>query len=275
MRISETASAKINLALHVTGQREDGYHLLDSLVAFTKFGDEISVEIADETSLEIDGPFSSYLGTGTDNIILKAAALFDVPLKMKLTKKLPVASGIGGGSADAAAVIRAACRLLKTNHPSADDILGLGADVPVCVKNRTCRMQGIGDVITPVSYMPNMSVVLINPRVGVSTPQIFKGLVNKNNSEMTAMPMTFDTPSQLVAWLSQQRNDLEETAISLEPKIADCLTILTKHNADFARMSGSGATCFGLFSDLETARRAAANITAEHPSYWCVATELG
>jgi 4-diphosphocytidyl-2-C-methyl-D-erythritol kinase len=274
MRISETAQAKINLALHITGQREDGYHLLDSLVAFTKFGDEISVEIADETSLEIIGPFSSDLGADTDNIIFKAASLFDVPLKIKLTKNLPVASGIGGGSADAAAVIRAACKVLKTIGPSADTILGLGADVPVCVESRTCRMQGIGDVITPISNMPKMSVVLINPRVGVSTPQIFKRLVNKDNAGMTVIPKAFDTPFHLVAWLSQQRNDLEENAIALEPKIAESLEILMKHNADFARMSGSGATCFGLYSDLEAAQRAVVNISANHPSFWCVATEL-
>lgn len=279
-----TAPAKINLTLHIVGQRDDGYHLLDSIVAFAESGDEIQVEKAlhracGDHQLAISGPFSKGLEAGADNLVLKAARLFGdkLPaLDIKLVKKLPVASGIGGGSADAAATIKAISKLYDLPPPSADQVLSLGADVPVCMNEKAVRMTGIGEEITGLPALPKLSIVLINPLVGVSTLAIFKALQDKNNEPLHAYPAEgWSDASDFINWIKAGRNDLENTAIELCRKIDICLAALASlEGIQLHRMSGSGATCFGLFRTREEADKAAADLKAQHPDWWVMASAL-
>ena len=272
MRINELARAKINLCLHVTGQRDDGYHLLDSLVVFADIGDMITVELSDKFSLEIDGPFASGLSIQEDNLVLKAAKIFSPycnGAKLKLTKNLPVASGIGGGSADAAATLRAMAKLTSVDLPI-DAGLSLGADVPVCLREQSCRMQGIGDLITPQTNIPQLAAVLIRPNVAVSTPVIFKAITDKNNSGIDKYKGVDFTD-----YLRMQRNDLETPACGYAPEINTCLNALNNQGAALARMSGSGATCFGIFDGSEAAQKAANKLSDAFPDYWVNPCSLG
>lgn len=261
------APAKVNLALHVTGQRADGYHLLDSLVAFVDLGDQIIAEPAAQSSLTVTGPFAEGVPTDGTNLVLKAAALAGRPMALTLDKHLPPASGIGGGSADAAATLRAAARL-GTQPVTADQALSLGADVPVCLRSKPMRMSGIGEVLSPV-IMPALHLVLVNPRVEVSTPEIFARLERKDNMPMPdKLPHWPDTLA-FVDWLSTQRNDLERPAVKRVPEIAAALTALAlAPKVQMVRMSGSGATCFGLFEDRLSADMAAAQMAASNPWWW-------
>ncbi|WP_417267996.1 4-(cytidine 5'-diphospho)-2-C-methyl-D-erythritol kinase [Celeribacter baekdonensis] len=261
------APAKVNLALHVTGQRADGYHLLDSLVAFVDLGDQIIAEPAAQSSLTVTGPFAAGVPTDGTNLVLKAAALAGRPMALTLDKHLPPASGIGGGSADAAATLRAAARL-GTQSVTADQALSLGADVPVCLRSKPMRMSGIGEVLSPV-IMPALHLVLVNPRVEVSTPEIFARLERKDNMPMPdKLPRWPDTLA-FVDWLSTQRNDLERPAVKRVPEIAAALTALAlAPKVQMVRMSGSGATCFGLFEDRLSADMAAAQMAASNPWWW-------
>jgi len=275
MAIKERAFAKVNLTLHVTGQREDGYHLLDSLVVFAGIGDEITASTADDISLQVTGPFAGDLGEESENnLVLRAARLMSSRqgAEILLEKNLPIASGIGGGSADAAATLRALSRLWECDMPQSNQALSLGADVPVCLDSSPKRMRGIGEDITLLSNsLPSQSIVLVNPRLPVSTPAIFQSLSSKRNP-----PMPDAIPSGLSAiafwdWLKTQRNDLEAPAIALCPKIQECLKALISQSAGLARMSGSGATCFGLFEMQEAAAKAANAIQATHPDWWVAA----
>lgn len=259
------APAKINLALHVTGQRADGYHLLDSLVAFADFGDHVSVEAAEGLSLSVTGPFAGAVPAGADNLVLRAAALFgtDAGARITLDKHLPPASGIGGGSSDAAAALRVLARLWARPVP---DALRLGADIPVCLAARAARMQGVGEVLTPVT-LPVMQAVLVNPGVEVATPSVFRALQRKDNAPMGDVP-----GAGLVDWLATCRNDLEAPAIAVEPVIAEVLAqIRAQPGCLLARMSGSGATCFGIFDTAEQAKAAA---RAQRPDWWARAVQL-
>ncbi len=272
MQINEHARAKINLCLHVTGQREDGYHLLDSLVVFADIGDEIAVHPADGFSLRMNGPFSAGLSIGSDNLVLKAAKLFEPYCNgaaLTLTKNLPVASGIGGGSADAAATLRAMARMTGAALPD-DAGLSLGADVPVCLTEQTCRMQGIGDEITPMLNVAKLNAVLMRPNVAVSTPTIFKAITDKNNADMVPYQ-----GGEIIDYLKDQRNDLEAPACIFAPEIRTCLQALREQDALLARMSGSGATCFGLFHNQVSAQRAADKLATAHPDCWVTACQLG
>jgi 4-diphosphocytidyl-2-C-methyl-D-erythritol kinase len=265
----EPAPAKINLTLHVTGQRADGYHLLDSLVAFATIGDVVTVEAADTLSLTIDGPFAAGL-CAADNLVLRAARLLDGArgAHIRLTKNLPVASGIGGGSADAAATLRALSQLWGVALP---DGLALGADVPACIAARTLRLQGVGDIITPLPALPPMEVVLVNPGVSVPTPLIFNALTSKKNTGMPAQLPTWQTAIDFAGWLAHQRNDLYAPAAQIAPQINDVLTMLRKTTPLFVGMSGSGATCFGLYHPGEANR---ARILLQRPGWWVAAGQL-
>lgn len=266
VRVVETAPAKLNLALHVTARRADGYHLLDSLVGFAGVGDLVTLE-AGPLSLRIDGPFAAGL-SADDNLCLRAARLAGADAAIRLTKNLPVASGIGGGSADAAAVLRGLARM---GHPLPPDIERLGADVPVCLASGPARMQGVGEVVTPLPALPAIPIVLANPGVALSTPQVFAALQRRDHPALPAIPR-FDGLADLVAWLTGTRNDLEPAAMAIAPVIGQVLDGLHATGAAFARMSGSGATCFGLYDNPDRARIAAAAL--KQHGWWVVATEL-
>jgi len=274
--IVELAPAKINLTLHVTGQRDDGYHLLDSLVMFTALGDSVNVAPADVLSLTIDGPFAGDLNVGNDNLVLRAARAFDYTegAAITLTKNLPVASGIGGGSADAAATLRALSSLWDIPVPDADTILGLGADVPVCMTPDLTRMRGIGDEIETFGPAPILDILLVNPNVAVSTAVVFNGLSNKSNAPMgDTVPDAFDT-DDWIEWLRTQRNDLQTSAESAAPIIRKVLDALSAQNGcTLARMSGSGATCFAFFENTEARDSAAKTLRHKHPDWWVAETE--
>lgn len=251
------APAKINLTLHVTGQRADRYHMLDSLVVFADVGDRLWFEPAPELSLEVTGPFAGGVPVDARNLAWRAAELAGQRQAIQLEKNLPHGAGIGGGSADAAAVLR------TFNAP--EFAPQLGADVSVCLSDAPQRMQGIGDQLAPVTMVPECHLVLVNPGVSVATPTVFAALANKENSGMGDLPnwMSF---SEFATWLRNQRNDLETPAISVAPLIANALQAL--NGALVAQMSGSGATCFGLYPDHQLAQAAAQRIAAGNPTWW-------
>lgn len=273
MQINELARAKINLCLHVTGQRDDGYHLLDSIVVFADIGDQITVVPSDVFSLIINGPFASGLSAGEDNLVLKAARLYAKNCKgaaITLTKNLPVASGIGGGSADAAATLRAMSRLTGATLPQ-DAGLSLGADVPVCLQSTPCRMEGIGELLTPIKDMADIAAVLVCPNVSVATSSVFQAIKSKDNP-----PISQHSDGQdLSAFLHQQRNDLEKPSIALMHEIGQCLDQIKQAGASLARMSGSGATCFGLFESDIAAQNAAQSLSNSCPDWWVKPCILG
>lgn len=267
MTVKLFAPAKINLTLHITGQRTDGYHLLDSLVVFVDTGDQIVAHPAEASQLDVTGPFAQGVPTGPENLVMKAAELSSVPMALTLDKRLPPASGIGGGSTDAAATLKAAMRLGGAPL-SAEEILSLGADVPVCMRAAPARMRGVGEVVEPVT-LPALHMVLVNPRVEVSTPAVFSRLEVKENAPMPETLPDFPDGISLVDWLSTQRNDLQTPAIRNAPEIGAALAALAlAPEVLMVRMSGSGATCFGLFADRTSAEQAANQLAAANPWWW-------
>jgi len=271
--LHEIAHAKVNLALHVTGQRRDGYHLLDSLVVFAKAGDRLAL-LPHETGLHlaIDGPFSNALDPH-DNLVLRAGRMMmpsDSGGTLRLTKNLPVAAGLGGGSADAAAMLRLGARYWRCPLPDLANQLRLGADVPACLMGGALHMQGIGEVLRPVRTMPKLHMVLINPGIELATPAVFAALTQRQNASLADLP---DSPRDFGQWLHHQRNDLQATAIQLCPAIGDCLAALVHHGAVLARMSGSGASCFGLFETAHLAEHAAGLIDHAAPGWWVQASD--
>jgi 4-diphosphocytidyl-2-C-methyl-D-erythritol kinase len=280
--VVEAAPAKLNLALHVTGLREDGYHELESLVTFCRDAcDRIRVENADSDRFSLSGSMAAKI-EGGDNLALRARdwlrekRLSDAsPVAVHLEKTLPVSSGIGGGSADAAATLRGLCRLwsIEIDTLSMDQLaFDLGADVPMCLKSRPALASGIGERLTRVPAMPEFAVVLVNPGLPVSTPAVFRVLPNKQNPTLPrATPAATDLGSWL-AYLASTRNDLEAPAIGLVPEIADILEALRLERALFARMSGSGATCFGIFDTPDAARAAEGSLRMRRPGWYVAAT---
>jgi len=268
-KLQRIARAKVNLALHVVGRRADGYHLLDSLVAFADFGDVVTVEPAPSLRLSITGPMAAGLSAGPDNLVLKAAQILGSRLGAAITleKRLPIASGIGGGSADAAATVQALCALWGCVLPDADQMLALGADVPVCLAGQSCRMAGIGDQISPLA-LPPAHLVLVNPGVGLSTAAVFGALARRDNPPLPpAAPMP--DAAALATYLRHCRNDLEAPALSLVPQIGAVLAALQGQTGCLlARMSGSGATCFGLFASASAAKAAATALRAQSVAWW-------
>ena len=277
MRLSESAPAKINLTLHVTGKRADGYHLLDSLVVFAGIGDRLHAEPADGLSLRVNGPFAAGLDGESDNLVLRAAqALADaagIPpnAALVLEKNLPVASGIGGGSADAAAALRLLSRLWAvTLDPRAMFGLAerLGADVPVCLAGQPTRMRGVGERLDPAPTMPDYGLVLVNPGIALSTADVFRAR-RSDFSQEADLPAGWDSAASMAAGLRGLTNDLQPPAIALRPVIGDVLAALTaRPGCLLARMSGSGATCFGLFPDPDHAMREAAFLAREGWWIW-------
>ena len=260
----EPAPAKVNLSLLVTGRRADGYHLLDSLVVFGPVSDMVHATLADALSLEISGPFAAGLAAEPDNLVLRAARALAAwagrapGAALVLEKHLPVASGIGGGSADAAATLRVLCRLWDVSPPAAALRaigLTLGADVPVCLDSRPARMTGVGEALTPLPKLPSCGVLLVNPGVAVATAAVFQARVGPF-SQPAAMPDAWPDAAALAACLAGWGNDLERPALTVAPAIGAVLGALrAMPGCLLARMSGSGATCFGLFADPGAAMR--------------------
>jgi len=281
--LSVPAAAKINLYLHVTGKRDDGYHLLDSLVAFAGVHDMVTLSPADGLSLDLDGPFADGVPGGADNLALKAAARLREAAgcgqgaSIRLEKRLPLAAGIGGGSADAAAVLGGLVRLWELDAGNVDlerVALELGADVPVCLFGEAAFVGGIGEEVRRAPALPPAWLVLVNPGVAVSTPEVF----GARGGEFSGLGRFDDSPAtagMLAELLGPTRNDLTAAAIGLAPGIGEALAALeAAEEVLLARMSGSGATCFGLFEDAGAAARAAAGISQNRPQWWVRATPM-
>lgn len=285
--VFEFAPAKVNLCLHITGRREDGYHLLDSLVAFADAGDDLKFVPAEQHTLAINGPYADALSNEPDNLISRAArALGDaVPAAaVELEKRLPVAGGIGGGSANAAAALRGLIKLSEHETLSSRALqeiaLQLGADVPACLVSRALRMRGIGELIDELEPLPRVPAILVNPGIPVPTGPIFTALALEKgasaNGDIGVLPEDgFPDVKALAGWLADRRNDLQPPAVSLVPELRDVLkTISDQCGCLLSRMSGSGATCFGLFENDEAAERAAQHLANVQPGWWSVATVL-
>ncbi len=275
----EIAPAKVNLDLLVTGRRADGYHELDSLVVFAPVADRLTFTPARALSLEIEGPFAAALGPVEENLVMRAARTLaqatgrEIDVAIRLEKHLPVAAGIGGGSADAAATLRGLARALALDWPGERlRELGqeLGADVPVCVWSRPARLRGRGERLDPVRGLPDLPLLLVNPGTGLATAAVFEAL---DPGRRPAARSSFPPHPSLVrfaVWLLESRNELEPAARRLAPLIEQVLERLrSEPDCLMARMSGSGATCFGLFTDSGKAEAAAAGIAREHPGWWC------
>jgi 4-diphosphocytidyl-2-C-methyl-D-erythritol kinase len=283
--VSVFAPAKINLFLHVGEQRDDNYHALESLVVFAEAGDRLTLTSAPEISLSISGRFGGALSPGADNLVLKAAhvLLASPPLGEKgaaiaLEKNLPVASGIGGGSADAAATLRGLNELWDL-HYSEEELLGiaaqLGSDVPACLLSRPCWMEGRGERVTPLAPLPQFPLILINPGVMVPTAPVFANLNARTGLGAKPPLGPINSVWDLVAYLDGAVNDLEAPASRLAPDIEDALSALDREpGCVLAQMSGSGATCFGLFDQQQFAIGAAERIAQDHPEWWVKLTRI-
>ena len=284
--LSAVARAKLNLFLHVTGRRDDGYHLLDSLVVFTEFGDRLTVAPGADLTLNVSGPFSSDLATtpADDNLILRAAMALQSETgtrsgaRISLEKHIPTGAGLGGGSADAATALCLLQRLWGVSLRSdrlAEIALSLGADVPVCLAGRPARMTGIGEAIEPLQgWALDIPVVLTHTQQSLSTPSVFRELTNaeRGGAPAGALAIPHDT-ADLFEQLGHTRNDLAAAAIRLQPGIAGLLNSLqASTGCGLARMSGSGAACFGLFEATEAAEKAARDLSAQ--GYWAVSTRI-
>lgn len=277
MTVRERAPTKINLDLLVVGRRDDGYHELDSTVVFAEPADELLFLPAGGLTLEIEGPFADGLRGEADNLILRAARRLAAEVgiepraSIRLSKHIPLAAGIGGGSADAAAALRGLMRLWDLDPEAVrlhEIARGLGADVPVCLAARPARMRGLGERIEPLDDLPALDLVLVNPARPVPTGPVFKALGGRFSPPD---PRPSDT-SDLEGWLTSRRNDLEPPARRLEPAIGAVLAALrARPGCRLARMSGSGATCFGLFAGPDAAARAAAHLGEAHPGWWVTA----
>ena len=281
MLVRERAHAKINLALHVIGRRADGYHELDSIVAFADVADVLTISPADAVSLSITGPFAGdLLGDGENSVTTAWNLLSEfsrqqgapiTPVNFQLEKNLPVASGIGGGSADAAAALRGLIRYfgLKIMPDDLSELaLRLGADVPVCLLQNSSRMRGIGDIIEPVAIALPGALVLVNPLIPAPTSKVFSSL----NLEPG---QSFGAGIANLHGIGSWRNDLTAPAVALVPEITEVIgALIFQQDIACSRMSGSGATCFGLFESFEAAQAAADSIAQKHPAWWIVATTL-
>ena len=275
--IREAAPAKINLFLHVGQRRADGFHPLQSLAVFTNLGDVLEIEEAPDLSLSVQGPFSKGLEGEGDNLVLRAARslLEDAGpgsggARLTLTKNLPVASGIGGGSADAAAALRGLSALWGRDGQDLRGIAAqLGSDIPVCLESAVAFMEGRGEILRPVQSVPFVPMLLVNPGVAVPTRDVFAALETRSGVDMALPGGNFQDTADLLRLLDATRNDLEPPAITLQPVIADVLNaIAALPGALLARMSGSGATCFGIFADAECCDRAARTLGQAHPGWW-------
>jgi len=281
--IKASAPAKVNLTLHVTGQRDDGYHLLDSLVVFAGVADQIGATVAPDMRMTVSGPFSMGVPTDHTNLIMRAAEALRTArgvsqgAALTLEKHLPHAAGIGSGSSDAAATLAMLAELwgVAPLPATAPEVLALGADVPVCVAApRPVHMSGIGDILSPVTALPDCAMVLVRPPVDVPTGPVFKGLSTKDGAPMADLPDGLDYEG-FVRWLTAQRNDLLAPAQAIAPQVAEAIAKLQSLPAvSFAGMSGSGATCFALVKDMATARQVARIVQVAKMDWWVAPAEL-
>lgn len=272
------APAKINLYLHVTGKRADGYHLLDSLVAFADIGDEIAIEASADFHLSVTGPFRGDVPLH-DNIVEKAVRMTAGRLARRpdvhvtLTKNLPVGSGIGGGSSDAAAIVRALLQFFNQTAPVDDILLQLGADVPACYHASPLRFAGIGEEIEMVIPFPALHALLINPGISCATQTIFKTLKLDSFKEKIALP-ALNNQDAVFRFLGNTGNDLTDAAIAQVAQIKTVLSALEETGAPIVRMSGSGATCFALFDNRPSCEEAARDLTSRYPGWWIKSVRL-
>ena len=280
-RLIVAAPAKINLCLHVGERRADGYHDLESLVGFASFGDRLWIEPDDELSLSVTGRFGEDVSAGGDNLVLKAARRLapDRGARITLEKNIPTSAGLGGGSADAAAALRGLNRLWNLEFGSFDlreIAASIGADVPVCIDSQPAWMEGRGERVTILPALPPLSVVLTNPGVAVPTAPVFAGLRRRRGLGFPGPGGPFADLPALINYLQLTTNDLEEPARVLAPVIADVLDEFSRlPGLLLARMSGSGATCFGIFVDSEQAQTALGLFQSVRPDWWVIATGLG
>jgi 4-diphosphocytidyl-2-C-methyl-D-erythritol kinase len=286
---SETAlaPAKVNLTLRILGRRADGYHELESLVAFAPFGDRLTFWPGMPLDLTVSGPTAAGGGPLADNLVLRAVRALAARIdglelgRFALTKRLPSGAGLGGGSADAAAALRL---VAKANRLALDDARihdaarATGADIPVCLDPRPRIMRGIGEILSAPLLLPKLGIVIVHPGVAVSTGPVFKALALAPG-ERCAPPFAAAVPAEreaLLAWLACERNDLEAAAIAIAPPIADVLAaIADTPGCRLARMSGSGSACFGLFNSARAAAAAARRLAAAHPAWWVRAGRIG
>ncbi len=270
--IEEKGYAKINLALHVTGVQADGYHVLDSIVVFTDLFDRLIIKCAVENKLTVTGEFSKLINV-KKNSILQALKLFENGLTDRfsiiLEKNLPIGAGLGGGSADAAALIRFITNKYSNKMPSFEAISKIGADTPACVLSSASRVRGIGEVVSPINITGiDLWIVLVNPGIFVSTGSIFEKLTEKYNEPLEPF-IDFSSTDQLIDYLKRQRNDLQTVAVDKWPEINQVLdTIKETQDVLLSRMSGSGSTCFGLYRTQEIAKRAAKYINKKRNKWW-------
>jgi 4-diphosphocytidyl-2-C-methyl-D-erythritol kinase len=285
--LTELAPAKINLGLHVVGLRYDGFHLLESVVTFADLGDELTFTLSEADEFSVSGRFASELSNDeagqAGNLVIKARDLFRQqlvsngfpapPVSIHLEKKLPIAAGIGGGSADAAATLRGLFRLWNAEIPEAALLalgLSLGADVPMCLTGAAVLAEGIGERLEPLPIMPSLSLVLANPLISVSTPEIYTQLAEKKNEALPAPPTE---AKDWLPYLKTLRNDLEPPACALIPEIAEISAMIEAEGADLVRMSGSGATCFGVFPSRAAAEAAVQALASQKPDWYFAAVE--
>ena len=280
------APAKINLDLRITGRRTDGYHLLDSIVVFTEFGDELKAEVSNQLEIDISGPFASDLPKSNNNLILKSCKLLcevagvQPNIKFYLTKNLPVSSGIGGGSADAAAAMNLTRKILSLNinDNNFNDIgVNVGADVPVCLRSVSSHMSGIGNKINQLYFQDDLYILLVNPRISISTSDIFKKYTKSN--------VDFDTQRQInnnkinllpiIRSLNRSKNSLQNVVCNLNKEVPAILDILAKTSEVLlSRMSGSGATCFGVYHTAENCHNAANMVRLFNKDWWLKETKI-
>jgi 4-diphosphocytidyl-2-C-methyl-D-erythritol kinase len=284
--LTERAPAKVNLTLRVGARRADGLHEVGSLVVFSDITDELSLDPARPRGLEVHGPLRAVCGPVSDNLVLKAAAalaasIFDLKIgHFTLIKRIPVAAGLGGGSADAAAALRLLAQandLPLSDYRLRDAARATGADVPVCLDPRPRIMRGSGDVLSEPLQLPLLSAVLVNPGVALPTGDVFAAFDRAARVASTPpAPASLNVRDELLTFLQTQPNDLEAAAISLQPVVGEVLSVLgALPSCQLARMSGSGATCFGLFDTPEAAGRAAQQLRGTHPAWWTEETTLG
>lgn len=284
--VIEAAPAKVNLALHVTGRRDSGYHELESLVVFADVADELIATPAPGDSLAVAGPFAERTGSGEANLVTRAVAAFrarwpdhvETGLAIELRKNLPVAAGLGGGSADAAAALRllAAMSSQPVSAPELLEVaLSLGADVPACLFSRPCEVRGVGEIVHQLHSFPACHLVLVNPLRPVVTADVFRGLEQRNNAGLPPVPQPLTRPAQLGLWLAETRNDLQLAAVEILPVIAEMEARLAAvDGCMLARMSGSGGTVFGLFGAGSQAHQAAHDLRRHWPQFWVAAAPL-
>jgi 4-diphosphocytidyl-2-C-methyl-D-erythritol kinase len=286
--LAAPAPAKVNLTLRILGRRADGYHELESLVAFAGCGDHLAFCAGPQLELAVSGPTAGQSGAVADNLVLRAAKalaarISDLSLgRFTLTKQLPAGAGLGGGSADAAAALRL---LAQANHLALDDgrlldaARATGADVPVCLDSRPRMMCGIGDILSAPVSLPKFGIIIVHPGVAMPTAPVFAALGLRHGEQCPARPASAAVPDErdaLLLWLADERNDLEAPAISIAPAVAEALRMIgTLPGCRLARMSGSGSACFGLFDDEGVAATGAGRLAKAQTGWWVRASAIG